>query len=741
MPETTMRDSQALLILLLALAAFLGAAVAPGQAIFPHANDRELGAPPTVDAGRPSSRKHSDASSQFVPELHHQLTGDRSGWISVWNPHVELGRPTAHMSAISPAFWPTRLLSWLSGDAFRVYTWLSMLAIASTCLFAMLLLRAEGLAAPAALAGALTIGLGVFASYWATFALFVFGLAWTLAWLWLNRLWLARRDPLALLGVVVAVQALLLSAYPQQIVWHVGFVVLYTLHAASAGEGGLRARLPALAWIAIAAVLGVLAAAPVYVDLALDAARSARLDAPVEFFQQVLPRVDGLADALAQMSQLYDASLYGDAFDPRRTPAFDGLSLTPLVVFGIAAACAERYWRRDWPLELFVGVALVATYSSAAYGLGVESGVLGLSRFVPLAGALVPIAILAARGFDALLRDPSPRPRLAVGFLAGTALLLCASEAFGSAPLIGSGVVAAASFAAAAAIFALRPSGRLLVAIALASVFVYARPLLLVRPIDEIRTDSALVQALHRATSDGSRFAWVDRFVIPSNQETLLGLRSVHTYNSLSSRAYQRWTRRVSARGAISQGRSFQVIDGTARLSPRELRQADVGVLVAPVRLDAALARPVARSGPLWIHRSVVPPVEGGQAETWSRALEGGAVLSDEEFDSAREVEFLEASDDHVRIRVASSDATTLVWVGWQFHPRWIARGGGRHLETLIVDDLFQGVLVPAGVEEVELRFEPWVRWAWVPQACLLVAASACFFARRRRTGVRPSDD
>lgn len=735
-----MRDSQAVLILLLALAAFLGAALAPGRAIFPHANDRELGAPVTVDASRPSSRKHSDASSQFVPELHHQLAGDHSGWISVWNPHVELGRPTAHMSAISPAFWPTRVLAWLSGDAFRVYTWLSALAIASTCVFAMLLLRAEGLATPAALAGALTIGLGVFASYWATYPLFVFGLAWTFAWLWLNRLCLARRDPLALLGVVAVVQALLLSAYPQQIVWLVAFVVLYTLHAASAGEGGLRAGLPALAAIAAATVLGVLMSAPVYADLALDAARSARLTAPVEFFQRVLPRVDGAGDALAQALQLFDASLFGDAFDPSRTPAFDGLSLTPLVVLGLVAACAERSWRRDWPLLLFAGVAGVATFSHTLYGLGVEAGVLGLSRFVPLAGALVPIAILAARGFDALSRDPTPRPRLAGAFLTGAALLLGAGAAFGSAPLDDSGVVSAAFFVVAAAILALRPSGRLLVAIALASVFVHARPLLLVRPIDEIRTDSALVRALRRAESDGSRFAWIDRFVIPSNQEALLGLRSVHAYDSLSSRAYQRWTRRVSARGATTQGRSFQVIQGTERLSPRTLRQAGIGVLVAPVRLDASLARPVARSGPLWIHRSAVPPLDGGQTGTWSRTGDGGVALTDAVFDAAREVEILEANDDRVRVRVAPADARTLLWLGWQFHPCWVARAGGRRLETVVVDDLFQGVWVPAGVEEVVLRFEPWVRWAWLPQVGLLIAVPVCVFARRRWKGAGAAD-
>ena len=735
MPETTMRDSQAFLLLLLALAAFLWAALAPGQAIFPHANDRELGAPaPTTSGPGPaSSRKHSDASSQFVPELQHHLRDGRARGPSLWNPHVELGRPTAQVSAISPAFWPTRVLGWLSSDAFRVYTLLAALAIAGSSVFSMLLLRAEGVHPAAALAGALGIGLGVFTTYWATYALFVFGIAWTFAWLWLNRRLLDQRDPVAALGVVIVVQALLLSGYPQQIVWHAIFVVVYTLQAAALAPGGLRRHGRSLAWIAAASTLGGLAAAPVYLDVALDAARSSRLEAPVAFFQSVLPRVDGVGDAIVQAAQLLDASLFGDPYDPMRSPRFDGLSLTPLVVLGLVASFSARGWRRSGPLLLFVAIALAATYSSPVHAVGVRVGLLGVSRFVPLAGALVPIAILAARGYDALLREPRPRLRLAGGFAAGILLLVFATRAFGSSVPTAPGVAITLGFGALATALALRPSDRLLVAIAVASVFVHARPHLLVRPIDGIRTDSELVTALRRATEDGSRFAWVDRFVIPANQEALLGLHSVHSYNSLSSRAYQRWTRRVSASGATTQGRTFQVVHGTRHLSAPALQRAGIGVLVAPRRLPSTLARPAARVGRLWIHRTVRTPVIGGHVRGWDPTGAGGTRPTRDALEDSGPIEVVSDHADRAQVVFPSSDAPSLVWLGWQFHPRWVARTDGRRLETLAVDDLFLGVLVPAGVGGMELRFEPHARWAWVPQVVLLVAVPICLVARRRR--------
>ena len=57
-------------------------------------------------------------------------------------------------------------------------------------------------------------------------------------------------------------------------------------------------------------------------------------------------------------------------------------------------------------------------------------------------------------------------------------------------------------------------------------------------------------------------------------------------------------------------------------------------------------------------------------------------------------------------------------------------------LETVQVNGFYQGVVVPPGTEEVELRFLPLVRWAWVSQvafALAWLAAGGRALARKRR--------
>ena len=49
------------------------------------------------------SKSFGDQLHFYVPELQLHMTGERSGWLTTWNPHVELGRPARHLVGLSPA--------------------------------------------------------------------------------------------------------------------------------------------------------------------------------------------------------------------------------------------------------------------------------------------------------------------------------------------------------------------------------------------------------------------------------------------------------------------------------------------------------------------------------------------------------------------------------------------------------------------------------------------------------------
>jgi hypothetical protein len=319
-----MRHGLARALLALSVLAFFGPMLVRGEVVYPHDNAREVGDIRAEDTGRRSNRRFSDLSSAYVPEIEQHLNGRSSGWISTWNPHVELGRPTWQVFSGTKAYWLTWLASLLTKDALRVYTWLTVAAVLLMAVFAYDLFRVLGLHQTACFAVALALALGIKVTYWHTFVMFAWGLCWTLALL-LGLECYARRATLARgLGTAFALHALFLSAYPQQIVWNLwialGFGVVRVLKHRRGGAARARTVLTLGGW----AALGVLSVLPVYLDIAENAGRSSRAEASIEFLSVALRTPDGWRDVLLQLAQLQDAFWIGNPsrwHKPSRYPA------------------------------------------------------------------------------------------------------------------------------------------------------------------------------------------------------------------------------------------------------------------------------------------------------------------------------------------------------------------------------------------------------------------------------------
>ena len=88
---------------------------------------------------------------------------------------------------------------------------------------------------------------------------------------------------------------------------------------------------------------------------------------------------------------------------------------------------------------------------------------------------------------------------------------------------------------------------------------------------------------------------------------------------------------------------------------------------------------------------------------------------------------------EHLRFELEERAEETVLFVSQEYHPQWVARSGAERLETMRINGLYQGVRVPAGTSEVALRFEPWVRWAHLPQIAFALAGAAALAAGARR--------
>lgn len=714
-----MTTRSGLLVVVLAIAAFFAPRLLAGEVIFPHSNAVQVGleAPVGADDEAPLheafGQKFSDESSFYVPELHAHLTAPRTGWIATWTNAVELGRPLTHLSGLSPAYPPTWVLALVTKDAFRLYTWLVVLTVLATGVFAFAFFRALELDVWASVFGALAAALGMPVLYWLTFAMNVSGLCWTFALLWLVTSWVARPSVAKLLGVAACTYALLLSGYPQMTVWEGAFVAAWTIARVVAKRDGVAARARAIAAFAVAVVLGVACAIPVLHDVALALSRSARTDVDADFFLAVLPSVNGWKDVLAWASTLVDPALLGDVRSKDYPVRFEGVAFgAAVVVLALVSWRADR-WRVLVPAYAFVVVGIAMMLVPSFYRFGVEHLGLGMSRTVPTWGAIVPMVVCATVAFDAAIVQPMKRPWIFTAIVIAAVVAVAATS---DAPAYAhtSCVVGALGALAATQL----RNGRVAVLFALGAAWIAGRELVLLRPRDSIATRSALVDALHERLTDGARFAIVGnerRQVLPANEELLLGLASVHSYDSLSPREYQDWTRAVSREGARNRGRRFDRITDASMLDG--LADANVAVVLAPRVLTSVHGlEPVGLFGTLFLHRWTG---ERWAARTLTRGfgVEGSEVssLSDASIATARI-----ASDegDRVEVEIDPRPNECVIELARSFHPQWEATGG----RAVRVDGFRQGVLVPAGARSVTLEFRPWSRFAWIPMVAFALA-------------------
>jgi len=724
----------------LALAALFVVLVAPLFArravIHPDDGRVALGLEQQAVANNIGQRRLGDTSYYYVPEEHHHLHGDRTGWIAVWNPHTELGRPSSHLAGVSPAYLPTRVLGWFVDDAFWFHTLLSLATIAGTAAFQFLFLRAMGLGPWSCFTGAAGLGFGIFAIYWAPFPIFVAGLCWTSACLWLTTRWLQRPSLAVGVGLAFSVHSLLLSAYPQQIVWHAWFVVPFALVSWWRSRPRSLAMIGGLAWCA---VLGVVGAAPVYVDLAIQAARSARLETDPEFLSASLIGIDGMRDVLRLFAVMIDPFLATDPLGSPRANEFNGSSLAPFYAALVGLALLPGARRRAAPWLVFACVALLLTIWPQGYRFGVEYLGLSLSRFRPQGAALIPLSIAGAIGLDALLRAHRPRPFPAL-FLVLAPLGFASVFALGETPVVR--WLALASIAVTLVAFVLFRWRVLLFGLAFLTMLGWSTPLFVSIRRDAIAESSPLVDALRERTADGSRYAIsAERApaILSPNSEARLGLRSVHAYDSLSSEGYRDWCAAISTVGTQVHGRWFENIAGSSGYERDAFERAAVGVVVAGQPIASPALTVDGRVGPWVLHRpSIAPSLAAHVLDAQPEHLASGSVDLALPTRSVRRgtLEFVEHRDDRARVRIAPVDEPTLVFFSKQHHPHWVARdANGAHLPTVVVDGVFLGVVAPARCSELEIHFEPWARFAWIPQVlfglAFLVFAALWLFSRR----------
>ena len=542
-----------------------------GDVIFPHDNGLEVGVSEKDSSGRISNRKFSDESSAFIPELANNLRKDRKNWLATWNPHVQLGRASSP-GELSRAFVFTNLFSLFTSNPFVLYTALVLLTVALTAVFFLLFLRSLGLHPAACACGALGLAFTTPVSYWLCFVMFVSAICWPVCLLWLLTEFTRKPSWPIALGMVFATYCLLITSYPQVTILSAYLIGAYALITLVQHPSTHREKSRTLLAMLGCAAAGLVMTLPIFLDLLFTAKNSARLrEVSDNFFIAVLPPCRNLRELSDFLVTLFDWSWLGNAIAPNYPARFNGLSFTPFYgsLIWLSFILKNRRVTLFW--QIFLIASLAATIFPGAYLFAVHHLGFGLSRIQLAGGGIIPGFVLSALSIDAILRG---KLRLTVRSAIWLLIPLVAESMVAlliwNRLTINAGAIVITCVLIIALLCSLRwRSIPGFIAIAVASTLLYGRVLILSRPLESIHTSSKLVEAIKTHTPDGERFAIADSTtaVLPPNQEALLGLNSVNSYDSLSSRRYQELVKRWSTIGTGTYGRYFRSLDAKQALA------------------------------------------------------------------------------------------------------------------------------------------------------------------------------
>jgi len=746
-----MRYSQAFIIFVALFVVFFTPVIFRGEVIYPHNNDIEVGAPFAPDPAHISNGKFFDESSSFIPEITFHLRSRHRAWLATWNPDSELGRPAQQMGGLSKAYLPSNILSFFTDDPFIFYAINILLTVFLSGLFMFLLMKSLDLSPPACLIAAVGVSFGVFYIYWLTFNTFISPYCWALGLMWLSRRFIQRASlPLAL-GLVFASYSLFMTAYPQSIVLQAYIIVGFVLVLLWKSDGGAKKKALVAAMLGGSALFGLLMTAPVYMDLLETASRSARLNAGSDFFLRNLPKISSPGEFFVFLNSIVDAFIFGNPIKEKYIFGFGGFSLSPLYTALFLLTFIKGLWRRVWPWQVFIFLCFIGTVWPAAHMFAVRHMGFNMSATTFIGGAVIPVFILVGYAVDNILYADEGRAPLrnAVVFFSLIPLALLfiiygvkLTAIIDMRYLILNIVIIIILYALCILRSkSLKTYG--LLALTLVTVFVYGRSLMLIRPEANIHTTSKLVKFIKAQTAGGSRLAFVGyKNIIPPNQESLLGLKSIHTYDSLSSKEYQGLVKKLSTKGTYTYGRHFDYITDGSRLGQPEFSYTGIGLYISSMELQNPGLVRLGQWRKYRFYKPMTPPFLEAQVIDYEQKGEGAVLsgrLNGHEMLPARR---LDAISDYKTYSLTPATGPTLLFISQQYHPRWRARSKDGPLRTVMVNDFYEGVIIPPGTVEAMLEFRPFVLWMWVPQVIFIllgagVALQYVLISRKRKGEAR----
>jgi len=161
--------------------------------------------------------------------------------------------------------------------------------------------------------------------------------------------------------------------------------------------------------------------------------------------------------------------------------------------------------------------------------------------------------------------------------------------------------------------------------------------------------------------------------------------------------------------------------------------------------LTSDLLQPVGAADHILLYRPRVATVKVLQTDRFRATNSRPLMITLPSAERQLPVRLEDNKSDYSRISVSDSAEDTLLFVSQQYFPTWRAFSGKRPLMVGLVNDFYQGIIVPPHTSEVELFHYPFAWWSWLPQAVfallgILFVGRSVFHRVTARRPIEPED-
>lgn len=711
---------------LLLYAVLFGALTFPywgqGEVVAPNRQLVEVGLSAAPGEHENEKRIYGDYIEAFVPAVTEHLTGRRSGWLTLWTDENELGHPLYHLAGFSPAYFPSWLIAQFTDDPWRFITTLSLLTCFVAGVFLILFCDEIGLSPFAGLVAGVTLSSSPPLVTTLDFPMILSAWCWTAGVLWsLTRL--ARTGDLLSWAVLAfCVYSMAITTVPQLVVFNGYIIVAYGLYLSyrKQQQGWLETG---KFWMGSfsAVIVGAALTTPIFVDLAGIYADSSRVSTAPSFYLANLPNVGTWSDSLHHLFMNTMPEIFGNLIDPSYPFRNIGVHLTPVIAFFLIMSLLIAF-KKSWGWWLAIAVFCLLAFVHPLYLLAVKYLGFDLDRSSPLSCTILPIVIIVAYGTDALVRRSHPeqvsRAVLVAAVSIVSILIFGLVIGFTDKVQIHWGMVSVVVILTALLVSQLNGIRPVLMVLVLVVVLAaISAPVMLRQHPQDIAKTSPLIEKMRANMPPGSRFAFVGHglYTMTPNFNAELGLPSIHSYDSLSPQRYQTLIQSLGGEVMV-QGRRSTAI--SPDYDNALFWMSNISLILSPSMLTDKDLIYLGEESDIFMYKVASRMGDSIQVAVPDTDVKDDDVkVADPRLLPERIPTKVLDEGDHLEYEVTPGAPTVLV-LSQKYYRDWQAATSGPSgwvaAKTVLVDGVFEGVVIPPDAHRVRLEFRPYVRYAWI---------------------------